>query len=113
MVNRAGFSLLEVVVALLVFTIGALAASGLAIHAATIMTRAQQVERAAWRASALVASLAEAGVTGQGMLSDRAAAYAWSVADGVQVTAITHAATDTIHLVAPRLTPLLLLRAQP
>ena len=113
MVSRDGFSLLEVVVALLVFTIGALAASGLAIHAATIMTRAEQAERATWRATALVASMADAGIAGQGMLRDRAAVYAWTAGDGIQVTAITHAGTDTIRLAAPRLTPLMLLRAQP
>jgi prepilin-type N-terminal cleavage/methylation domain-containing protein len=116
-VTRRGFALVEVVVALLVFTVGALGASALTIHAASLATRAEQAERAGRRAAALFAILEGSAAVGQGTVHDRVATYSWTAGgDSVRtiaVVAITRAARDTIRMQAswPPVPPLL--RAAP
>ncbi len=53
-----GFTLVEVVVGLLVLQVGILAALGVLLLATRTMTRAQTLEAMAWRASAVLDSLA-------------------------------------------------------
>ena len=118
MVSRSGFGLLEVIVALLIFTVGALGASALTIHAASLATRAGQVERAGMRAASIIAALEGAAAGGQGMVSDRVAEYRWSIAgdsaqQAIDVVAITRSGTDTIRLRAVWHAPPPLLRARP
>lgn len=109
-----GFSLAEVVVALVVLTIGALGAAAHAAHAARIATHAVRYEWAVLQVATLLDSLIVTEAAADGAKRDRHAAYSWRVAADstgrrVVVEARLHASADTIRLSArrPPIPPLL------
>ena len=102
-----GFSLAEVIVALVVFTIGALGAAALTAHAARLATAAVRYEAALLEAVTLLDSLAATDADGSGGSSDRHAHYHWRIATDsgariIEVDARVRAAGDTIRLRARR-----------
>lgn len=76
MVSR-GFALVEIVVALLLLSIGALAALTATAAAVAMRNRAAELERAVERAEAIGDSLLRVGTTGPGVDTVGTAVLAW------------------------------------
>ncbi len=115
---RSGFGLAEVIVALVVFAVGALGAAALTAHAARLATEAARREAALRRVVTLLDSLVVAPAPGSGVGADVHAEYTWSSVEDsalrtIHVSAIIRASPDTIRLSARRpVTPPLLRAAQ-
>jgi Tfp pilus assembly protein PilV len=78
---RTGFTLLEVVLALLVLEIGVLGVAGTLLLASTTLTRAETLERAVARAEGVLDSLRSDGAPGLGGAPFAAGEVVWSVGD--------------------------------
>lgn len=76
---RSGFTLLEVVVALVVFSIGLLGAAGMLTASARTLSAARGLEAAGALALEVADSLASAGVNGPGMREDPRGSVTWTV----------------------------------
>lgn len=105
--RRAGFGLTEVVVALVVFAVGALGAAALTAHAARLSIRAARIETVIGRTVALLDSLTVATAPAAGSDADPDATYAWSLAGDsaartISVIAIVRASSDTVRMSAHR-----------
>ncbi len=78
---RSGFGLVEAIVALVVFAVGALGAAALTAHAARWTTRAGRAEAALLRMEMLLDSLAQAPDPVSGSQDGAVARYEWTVAE--------------------------------
>lgn len=103
---KSGFGLVEAIVALVVFAVGALGAAALTAHAARLTSRAERWETVLLRMEALVDSLGEAGDAAHGAREESAARFEWSrepdgIGDRIEVRALP-GGTDTLVLRAYR-----------
>lgn len=78
--RRPGFGIDEVIVALVVFAIGALGAAALTAHAARTATSAQRRETALQQATAMLDSLLTTAAPAAGVRREQIAEYHWTVA---------------------------------
>ena len=96
----AGFTLLEVVIALLVLEVAVLGSVGILVVASQTLSRAERLERIAALAEGVLDSLAAAPSATAGSLVDAAAVVEWTVgaAGEVLVTASTPTADTLLEL---------------
>ena len=101
-----GFTLLEVVVALLVLEIAVIGAVGTLVLAAATLGRAERLERAAARAEGVLDSLARASAPSDGAASYRAGQLRWTAGPAGEVRLVATGPTgDTLLEVASILPP--------
>ena len=101
--RRPGFGVVEVIVALVVFAIGALGAAALTAHAARTATSAQRRETAMQQATAMLDSLVTAAAPAAGVRREQIAEYHWTVAadsvgHDIRFEIVLSGQTDTIRL---------------
>lgn len=80
--KKAGFTLVEVVVALLVFELSVLAAVSTLTHAARVLTRAEELEVRAYALESTIDSLRLGRVPGAGLRTVGADTFTWSPGPG-------------------------------
>ncbi|HEU5208213.1 MAG TPA: prepilin-type N-terminal cleavage/methylation domain-containing protein [Longimicrobiales bacterium] len=112
--HRSGFGIVEVIVALVVFAIGALGAAALTAHAARLATTAQRLEAATLQASMLLDSLMQDAAPASGGRTDADGEYRWAIVDDttsrkIRMEVVPGGARDTVRLHArrPNLPPIL------
>ena len=79
--TRSGFTLLEVVVALMVLEVAVVGLVGTLVLASSTLTRAETLERAVATAEGVLDSLARTGAPGADSLRSTGWTVAWSVDD--------------------------------
>lgn len=99
---RKGFTLIEVVVALVILEIGVLGAAGTLVLAAATMTRAEALERAVAATEGVLDSLAFAASGGRGAKPFRGGEVVWFAnAQGhLVVNAMSHDADTLLVIVS-------------
>lgn len=103
---RRGFTLLEVVIALLVLELVAMGAVGLLVLASSTLARAEQLERAVALTEGMLDSLAQTRVRADGAASYGPGEVRWSLApDGVASLIATGPLGDTLFEVGAVLPP--------
>jgi type II secretory pathway pseudopilin PulG len=103
---RAGFTLLEVVVALLVLEIAVVGAVGLLVLASSTLSRAERLERATALAEGVLDSLAAEDAPAGGSASYGAGEVAWTVDAAGEVALIAVGpAGDTLFEIESVLPP--------
>ena len=101
-----GFTLLEVVVALLVLEIAVVGAVGILVLAAATLGRAERLERAAARAEGVLDSLALASAPTDGVAGYGAGQLRWTVGPAGEVRLVATGPTgDTLLELATILPP--------
>ena len=79
--RRGGFSLVEVLVALLVLELGLLGVAGLVLFSGRLLVRAERAERALYAAGDVADSLSVFGASGEGERSVPGGRIRWRVTD--------------------------------
>ncbi len=107
MVRRSGFTLIEVVVALLVLEVGLLGVVGSLVLAAQLMTRAELVERGVAEVQHMYDSMSTTGVSrGAGSRSRDGGTLSWVVdEDGWSVITFATPVDSALVTVDARLEP--------
>ena len=101
-----GFTLLEVVIALLILTLGILGAVGILVLASATLGRAERLERAVALAEGVLDSLGAVDAPGDGAASSGPAQVLWRLETGGRVTVVaTGPAGDTLFSVESVLAP--------
>ena len=83
---KAGFTLLEVVVALLVLEVSVVGAVGMLVLASSTLSRAERLERATATAEGVLDSLARGTSPGSGSVASDAGEISWTVDDSGRVS---------------------------
>jgi type II secretory pathway pseudopilin PulG len=100
MVKRGGFTLVEVMVALVVLEAGLLGVVGTLVLAARTLTRAELEEAGAAEVERVLDSLVTAGTTsGQGTVPSRTGAVRWTSTSGGGLRLVFSAPIDTALVV--------------
>lgn len=102
--NRGGFSLAEVIVAMTLLSIGTLGVAATGLVAAHAFTRAEMRERTLHHAESILDSLAALRASSSGTRTLYGAEVSWSAADSISpiVLRITWRDREPIELVAER-----------
>lgn len=101
-----GFTLLEVVIALLVLEIAVVGAVGLVVLASATLSRAERLERATARAEGILDSLARSVAPVDGVAAWEAGEILWWVGPGGEVRLVASGpAGDTLLTLASLLPP--------
>ena len=104
--DRRGFTLLEVVIALLVLEIAVVGAVGVLVLASSTLGRAERLERAAALAEGVLDSLAVVSAPMDGRASYGAGDVLWAVGPGGEIAVIAFGpAGDTLFEIASVLPP--------
>ena len=104
--SSRGFTLLEVVIAVLLLEVSVAGAFGVLALASTTLGRAERLERAAALAEGVLDSLTWAPAPTDGVAAFRGGAVTWSVGAGGEVTLVALGpAGDTLFGVASILLP--------
>jgi Tfp pilus assembly protein PilV len=105
--DRGGFSILEVVVALIVFQVGVLGVAGLVLTGQNSMRRARSILRGTLEATRIGDSVLAAGGDAQGRVSRPWGSLSWAGTEtgAVRVVALSAGGGDTLAVVLlwPRL----------
>jgi prepilin-type N-terminal cleavage/methylation domain-containing protein len=103
MVNRNGFSLAEVVVALLLLSVVAVGVAGAGVAAAQMFTRAEMHERLLREAQAILDSLVVLPANGAGTRVVNESQLVWTAADSTRpITLFVHLPGRSIQFTAQR-----------